>query len=886
MLCNAYMCARRVFLALSVTMAAASLTAVEVTAPQAKAAVERWLENAPSLGCMLGGAVESVRTCTVTNGAQFHVARIAGGGFVVTSADTMLAPIVAFAAGGDLEEREGNPLFALLRRDFAARAQFAAAQGSGGASRRKAGTAATAAALTENEAKWARLLGSGMRTMSADGDGVSAVSDLRVAPLVQSKWGQEDEYTGPCYNYYTPSNYPCGCVATAGAQIMRYFMWPAATTSIPQFTNPYCEVNGTTVSLTTQGGSYDWEMMPLVPEYASEAERQAIGKLTSDIGICCGMCYTPGGSGIGGYMLAGVLTNRFGYASALVAQWEDTDLSGTAALMNAILSNFDAKLPVMLSLNGDAGGHAVIGDGYGYSDGALFIHINFGWYGISDAWYSPPNLETGDNPDYNYSFVDGFIFNIFTNKPSSTVICSGRVLNADGNPIEGAVVAWRQAGSSATSGSGATVSTDSKGIYALMLQPGQYIVTAHYGALSSDIAVTLTANRGTKTAYPNLYWQDPPPSVGNRCGQDIVISSIASVAAPQFDPPPCLFYPSTNVTITCATSGATIRYTLDGTEPTENSAVYTGPIVITDNAVITAKAWRSGLSPSVAVAATYTYDVSQGAPRGDYFADPIVISGASGSRVVADNSAYTVEPGEPYHTLDGGYYHYQYNTIWYEWTAPGTGTMAFSTDLANQKYGTYVAVYVGDLLTSLNRICYAKWTDGQEPDENGFYYCAPAVATVNVEQGVTYRIVGMVQSPDLYDEFTLTWSGNLTVTPTATPNTPEPIPYAWLQSYFPGYSTADYDAMALQDSDGDGHANWEEYVLQTNPTNASSRLTASIRMENGVPHVDYTPSSFLSGYHAVIKGTNDLGASPDGWTTVTEPTAAFHFFKVVVEQND
>ena len=896
MLCKAYICAKRVFATLSVAMAAVPLFAVEVTAQQAKTAVDHWLAKAPSLGCRLGDAVESVRTCTATNGAKFHVARVVGGGFVVTSADTAFATIVAFSSsGGDLEENDANPLWALLRNDFAARAQFAAEQGAGG-TRRKAGAAATSAALTENEAKWERLLGGGTRTMSAEGDGLDMVSDLRVAPLVQSSWGQEDVAGNLCFNYYTTNNYPCGCVATVGAQIMRYFMWPATSVTIPQFSNPYCSISNAetvvvrNITLTTQGGSYDWSMMPLVPNVTtSDAERRAIGKLTSDIGICSSMSYSPDGSGTGGYMLAETFTNHFGYASALAAQWQNSDQSGSDAFKNALLSNFDAGLPVMLSLNGIIGGHAIIGDGYGYSGGDLFIHMNFGWTGIGDAWYSPPNLDTGDG--FVFSVIDGFVFNILPQLPPSTVICSGRVLDAGGNPVVNAQVSYCRSNSTSSGGisSGNDTGyamTDSKGIYALMLQPGSYVVTANYGALSSSISVTLQANRATRTQPPNTYWYSPGPVIGNRCGQDIVISDVASVAIPQFDPPSCLFYPATNVTITCATSGATIRYTLDGTEPTESSAVYTGPIAISDDAVITAKAWASGMNPSLAVAATYTYDASQGAPKGDYFAYPIIISGASGSRVVPDNSAYTVESGEPYHTLENGGYYPQYSTIWYEWTAPGTGTMAFSADLVNQRYGTYIAIYVGDSLATLNRICYALWTDGQEPDENGFYYCAPAVATVNVEQGVTYRIVGMVQAAGLQDAFKLTWSGDLTVAPTATPNTPEPVPYSWLQSYFPGYSTADYDAMALCDSDGDGHANWEEYVLQTNPTNAASRLTASIRMEGSVPHVEYSPSSFLSGYHAVIKGSNDLGAPSNEWIAITAPTAAFHFFKVVVESND
>ena len=781
-----------------------SLVAAEIASIDAARAAKAWVDRGYAMGVFSSertvAGVDEIEDATT--GARLHVVKFEGGGFVVLSADDLVDPVLAFSATGKgLATTDDNPLWTLLRGDIAARESAAGvvrrASSAGG---RKAAssrgllsaTPATAVAATASQRKWSALLGGGMRLQSDDGDGVPSISDMRVAPLVQSQWGQAEIGHSPCFNFYTPNNDPCGCVATAGAQIMRYFQWPASSMVMPPFANPHCKVDGVTTNLTTQGGSYDWENMPLDPFSISTtislAERQAIGKLTSDIGICCGMQYYEESASIGSYMLAEAFTNHFGYGSALVAQWQNSDQSRSAALKRALVSNFDAGLPVVLSLKGVRYGHAVVGDGYGYSDGAFFIHLNFGWTGISDAWYSPPNLYTGDDDDYNYDAIDGFVFNILTNMPASTVICSGRVLDADGNPVAGAVVSYCPAESSSTTTGGTTtggtstagtvghVHSDAKGIYALTLPPGRYKVYTSYGGTSAaGVAsealryVTLSPNVATKTEYPNQYWQTPSPVINNLIGQDLVLSSLAGVAAPEFDPPSCLFYPTTNVSITCATSGATIRYTLDGTEPTETSTVYTGPIVLSDDAVITAKAWADGMNPSVSVSATYTYDASQGAPKGDYFADPILIAGASGTRVVQDNSAYTVEAGEPYHTLDGGYYYYQYNTIWYEWTAPGTGTMRFSSDLLNQAYGTYIAVYVGDSLSSLNRICYAKWTDGQVPDENGYYMCAPAVAMVNVEQGVTYRIVGMVQSPSLFDAFTLTWSGDLEVAPTAPP---------------------------------------------------------------------------------------------------------------------
>ena len=435
-------------------------SAATVTADQAKTAVQRWLRDDPALGCPLQGAVGEVRTCTPTNGASFHVVKLSTGGFVVTSADTRRTPVVAFSSGADLVEDDANPLWVLLKRDLAIRTQ---GESSGGGAQLMG--AAPSEVEAANEAKWAKLLGGGAQLMSAQG--ISSVSDVRVEPLVQSKWNQDNVGGGYCYNYYTPNHYVCGCVATAGAQIMRYFCYPTAAMS--PYTNEYCAVNGTPTTLITQGGTYDWGQMPLVPDSSmTDAQRQAIGKLTSDVGICCNMNYKSGGSSSGGYMLAHVFTNHFGYASAQVANW-NTDQSGSANVKNALLSNFDAGLPVALGLDSDYdGGHEIVGDGYGYSDGTLYIHFNMGWGGYDDAWYAPPAME---NTQYNFSIVDGVVYNVFTNLPLNTVICSGRVLDASGIPVENAMVTAKISGTSTIVQS---VTSNAKGIYALTLPAAAY----------------------------------------------------------------------------------------------------------------------------------------------------------------------------------------------------------------------------------------------------------------------------------------------------------------------------------------------------------------------------------------------------------------------------
>lgn len=66
------------------------------------------------------------------------------------------------------------------------------------------------------------------------------------------------------------------------------------------------------------------------------------------------------------------------------------------------------------------------------------------------------------------------------------------------------------------------------------------------------------------------------------------------------------------VTITSSVTGATIRYTTNGTVPTSSSPLYTGPFQLNSNAVVQASAFASGYNASGVSAASYT--VTAGAP--------------------------------------------------------------------------------------------------------------------------------------------------------------------------------------------------------------------------------------------------------------------------------
>lgn len=80
-------------------------------------------------------------------------------------------------------------------------------------------------------------------------------------------------------------------------------------------------------------------------------------------------------------------------------------------------------------------------------------------------------------------------------------------------------------------------------------------------------------------------------------------------ATPTFSPAPNTYTTNKSVTIACATTGATIRYTTDGTEPTDSSTIYSSAVSITVSTILKAKAFKTGLAESNTNEGLYTLKV-------------------------------------------------------------------------------------------------------------------------------------------------------------------------------------------------------------------------------------------------------------------------------------
>lgn len=85
-------------------------------------------------------------------------------------------------------------------------------------------------------------------------------------------------------------------------------------------------------------------------------------------------------------------------------------------------------------------------------------------------------------------------------------------------------------------------------------------------------------------------------------------STTETVATPTFSPEAGTYTSAQNVTISCATNDATIYYTTDGSDPDENSSVYSSAINVSSTTTIKAMAAATGYNNSQISSATYTIE--------------------------------------------------------------------------------------------------------------------------------------------------------------------------------------------------------------------------------------------------------------------------------------
>ena len=248
------------------------------------------------------------------------------------------------------------------------------------------------------------LLKSYERQIAALGDSYVANQTATRAAFTGEKLLKTAEWNQYApFNKYTPNNYVTGCVATAGAIVMKHHGYPAKGTGSHSYT-----WNGKTLTANFEH-DYDWASMPAKYDGTNDAAFDGVARLMSDLGVAVEMQYAKNGSGAYIGDMISALQKYFGYSKlTYLASIDDMEAEAWNAKLRG---EIDANRPILYSASdASAGGHSFIIDGYKDES----FSVNWGWGGYCNGFYQIGALNpesagkpTGDKYNLGQTAVIG-----------------------------------------------------------------------------------------------------------------------------------------------------------------------------------------------------------------------------------------------------------------------------------------------------------------------------------------------------------------------------------------------------------------------------------------------------------------------------------------------
>ena len=242
-----------------------------------------------------------------------------------------------------------------------------------------------------------------------------------VIPLVTTTWNQSPYYNNLCPSIGSEQTVT-GCVATATAQLMKYWNHPTTGYGSHSYTDASTGSHSVNFGTTT----YDWNNMPAsLSSTSSSTQVNAVATLMYHVGVALEMSYgvaSTGGSsattGSNSYSHAAAnnaLMTYFKYKNTL--HFEEMENFTATEWSNMLRADLDANRPIIYKGRDVSGGHCFICDGYNTSGQ---FHFNWGWGGYCDAYYTIGQLNpspggTGSSSSSTYNLSNGAILNIQPN---------------------------------------------------------------------------------------------------------------------------------------------------------------------------------------------------------------------------------------------------------------------------------------------------------------------------------------------------------------------------------------------------------------------------------------------------------------------------------------
>lgn len=223
----------------------------------------------------------------------------------------------------------------------------------------------------------------------APSDNTAYATDRKpITPMLKTIWNQDEPFNNLCPRSGLNRTYT-GCVATAMAQVMKYFNYPEKGSG-----TGHCTI------MSSMGMPIGEDTMDLDVEFAwndmlnnyngnyTATEGEAVATLMKACGYAVNMAYSTTASGAASTEVPKAFVDNFGYDKGCrmlerlhysITDWEQL-----------IYDNLRDCGPVFYSGYAVSGGHAFVCDGYS-SEG--MFHINWGWGGSYNGYFRLTALE-------------------------------------------------------------------------------------------------------------------------------------------------------------------------------------------------------------------------------------------------------------------------------------------------------------------------------------------------------------------------------------------------------------------------------------------------------------------------------------------------------------
>lgn len=303
-------------------------------------------------------SVNNSNLSTSQENTYYYVFNNGNSGFIIVSGDDDTYPILCYSNSGTFDPNNIPPNVAKWLEGYKSQILFIVEN-----------KISATAEITE---QWAALKsGTYNSPLKIKGSALSSVS-----PLIQTKWSQT-----PYYNALCPQGSVTGCVATAMAQIMKFWNYPESGSGF----HSYNHSNFGTLSANFGSTKYQWSAMPNVVN----SSNSAVATLMYHCGVSVDMNYGPS-SGANTLDVENALKTYFGYSSSVkgIYRKDYSDMEWIELLKTEL----NYSRPIQYAGTGTGGGHSFVCDGYNTNN---FFHFNWGWSGNYDGYFSVNSLNPG-----------------------------------------------------------------------------------------------------------------------------------------------------------------------------------------------------------------------------------------------------------------------------------------------------------------------------------------------------------------------------------------------------------------------------------------------------------------------------------------------------------